>query len=189
MSRYDSRLLKHQLATRRILLRDLLPFRLWTMFGRFVTALRKPRNKRARGNVPAKSVDVGANKLKASSKPAAKTPRSRKLLSSTTTSPLESAVLAGNQETARRLLEGGEEAPTPNTRPDSKYLLHIAEMGHREVAEEPLKAGADVNATTLDGQTPLYVARRHKQYKTGALIGQHGGKHYSPNATHKPRTT
>ena len=54
-------------------------------------------------------------------------------------------------------------------------LLHeAAYWDHKEIAELLITKGADVNAKTKRGETPLDQAKRHPE--TAALLRKHGGK-------------
>ena len=54
-------------------------------------------------------------------------------------------------------------------------LLHeAAYWDHKEIVELLITKGADVNAKTKRGETPLDQAKRHPE--TAALLRKHGGK-------------
>jgi ankyrin repeat protein len=48
--------------------------------------------------------------------------------------------------------------------------------GHRETAELLIDKGADVNAKSKVGVTPLDLAEAHNQTETADLLRKHGGK-------------
>ena len=50
-----------------------------------------------------------------------------------------------------------------------------AESNAKELAELLISKGADVNAKTKDGQTPLSVAEANKHEDVAALLRSHGG--------------
>ena len=53
--------------------------------------------------------------------------------------------------------------------------LHLAALeGQKEIVELLIANGADVNAKTKRGETPLDQAKRHPE--TAALLRKHGGK-------------
>ena len=51
-----------------------------------------------------------------------------------------------------------------------------ADEDHKEVAELLIAEGADVNAKTRHGQTPLNLAIQLKQTELADLLRKHGGK-------------
>ncbi len=54
--------------------------------------------------------------------------------------------------------------------------LHIAALrGHSDTARVLLKAGVDINATTLKGETPLDIALRNHNRDVAALLQSNGG--------------
>jgi ankyrin repeat protein len=60
---------------------------------------------------------------------------------------------------------------------DGTTPLHrAAGWAKREVAELLIAKGADVNATTRNGFTPLDTAIRRKHPETADLLRKHGGK-------------
>ena len=58
-----------------------------------------------------------------------------------------------------------------------KTPLHNATvLGHKEIGELLIAAGADVNAKVNDGRTPLDWAIKYKQTEIADLLRKHGGK-------------
>ena len=49
-------------------------------------------------------------------------------------------------------------------------------FGHKEIAELLIAKGADVNAKSVHGDTPLDWAIRGKHAETADLLRKHGGK-------------
>ena len=54
-------------------------------------------------------------------------------------------------------------------------LHHAAWVGHKEVAELLIAEGADVNAKTNDGKTPLDLSIKLNLNETADLLRKHGG--------------
>ncbi len=53
------------------------------------------------------------------------------------------------------------EPAVAETRPERPALIVAVERGHRPIVERLLREGADLNARTPDGVTPLYAAAFH----------------------------
>ena len=51
-----------------------------------------------------------------------------------------------------------------------------ASNGHKEIVELLIANGADVNATTNRGETPLDWAINHKRTEIADFLRKHGGK-------------
>ena len=64
-------------------------------------------------------------------------------------------------------------APPSAKAPDIS-IYFAAGLGNIEAVNQYLAAGADVNAKTKRGETPLDQAKRHPE--TAALLRKHGGK-------------
>ena len=71
--------------------------------------------------------------------------------------PLVDAARDGRQDDVKSLLTSGTPPDVGNNRIGTP-LYWAAEHGHREIAQLLIDAGADVNATTFNGRTPLHVA-------------------------------
>ena len=71
--------------------------------------------------------------------------------------PLVDAVRDGRRNDVAYILTGGTTPDVGNNRIGTP-LYWAAERGHREIAQLLIDAGADVNATTFNGRTPLHVA-------------------------------
>ena len=55
-------------------------------------------------------------------------------------------------------------------------MHYAAVVDHKEIVELLLSSGADVNAKTDDGETPLDNAIKYKRTETADLLRKHGGK-------------
>ena len=55
-------------------------------------------------------------------------------------------------------------------------LMYASAKGQKEIVELLIAEGADVNAKTGDGETPLGLAIRFKHPETADLLRKHGGK-------------
>ena len=75
------------------------------------------------------------------------------------------AAADGNIEAVRKHLAAGVDVNAKTDDQISGTPLHlVAILGHKEVAELLVDAGADVNAKDGGGWTPLHFAARHKSY-------------------------
>jgi ankyrin repeat protein len=59
---------------------------------------------------------------------------------------------------------------------DNPPLFNAAYLGRKEIVEILIAEGADVNAKTDYGKTPLDGANRRKHPETAGLLRKHGGK-------------
>jgi len=91
------------------------------------------------------------------------------MLISTPSQELLDAVLAGDEEEARALLEAGADANARNDEGLSALAL-AAQSGHSEVAAALLELGADVDARTGLDDTPLMMAARHGDPETVEVL-------------------
>ena len=102
--------------------------------------------------------------------------------------PLHVAAQHGDAATVHLLLDAGANvncglwngemmAGKPIVKEAGFTPLHAAaQSGHVEIANRLLHRGADIHARTYRGQTPLEVARAHRQTKVAQLLIEHGGE-------------
>lgn len=78
--------------------------------------------------------------------------------------PLAMAAFAGDYECARKLLQAGARHDIPSPGAGGMHPLHVAISSKQvRVAELLIEAGADVNATADDGNTPLIYASCYRE--------------------------
>ena len=95
-----------------------------------------------------------------------------------TRDPLFWAVWNGNLPAVRALIQAGENLSAVYSIPGMPSLLRTrssvlhfaASKGHSAVVIELIKAGADINATGIDGATPLHVATKSRNSCVVAIL-------------------
>jgi hypothetical protein len=94
-----------------------------------------------------------------------------------TVDDVEWVARSGNLETLKTLLFLHPEAAGHTNDQSGATPLHFAvEMGHADVVEALLAAGADINARESKGATPLHVAIEKKRDNIAAILRQYGAK-------------
>jgi ankyrin repeat protein len=88
--------------------------------------------------------------------------------------PLDYAIRKKHPETADLLRKhGGKRGDWFKA---GESIFTAAKAGHIEAVKQHLAAGADVNAKTMRGETPLDWAIKRKHTETADLLRKHGGK-------------
>jgi hypothetical protein len=86
-----------------------------------------------------------------------------------------SAAVHGNTRLVARLLDGG--VPINATTREGRTALHLAAFGGKvETIDYLLSRGADVNAISLYGDSPLGEALAQNQKDAAKMLESHGGK-------------
>ena len=86
------------------------------------------------------------------------------------------ASMFGNIEAIKKHLDSGADVNVKNDE-DGRTPLHYAVYkGHKEIVELLIANGADVNAKSEDGYTPLDVAIHLNGTENADLLRKHGGK-------------
>ena len=93
-------------------------------------------------------------------------------------STIHQAAYQGNNEAVKRYLEAGTDVSAKNKSGDreSTPLHYAAVRGHKETAELLIAEGADMNANSDNGGTPLDWAIKNDDTETADLLRKHGGK-------------
>ena len=93
-------------------------------------------------------------------------------------STIHQAAYQGNNEAVKRYLEAGTDVSAKNKSGDreSTPLHYAAVRGHKETAELLIAEGADMNANSDNGGTPLDWAIGKNRTEVADLLRKHGGK-------------
>ena len=82
-----------------------------------------------------------------------------------------SAVQKGHKDIVKLLIANGA-----NARDDPMLIHNVVPSGHKDVVELLFLEGADVNAKTIQGQTPLQLAQDKRHDEITELLRKHGAK-------------
>ncbi|MER8482746.1 ankyrin repeat domain-containing protein [Mesorhizobium sp. M1322] len=86
--------------------------------------------------------------------------------------PLMAAVGTGKIDLLKLLLERNAD---PNSNRGGEFALHVAvTLGCLDCVKALVESGADVNAKTMDGKTPLHLAKRSGQREVADYLMSHG---------------
>ena len=88
---------------------------------------------------------------------------------------IHDAAALGNIEAVKQRLVAGVDVNAKDVW-NATPLLHAANQGHKEITELLIDNGADVNAKTKSGMTPLDSTEYLKRTKTATLLCKHVGK-------------
>jgi hypothetical protein len=88
-------------------------------------------------------------------------------------------VMVNDTTNLRRLIAEGQDIKAPLAGETTRgwTFLHLAALqGHAEVAELLIQSGADLNAKSNDGFTPLKIARDNRRSGVVAILQKYGAK-------------
>jgi hypothetical protein len=87
---------------------------------------------------------------------------------------LHAMVAKGDEEGARRMIEGGADIETKDPGAGASALHYAVMRGNRAIVAMLLARGADVNSRTKSGTTPLHTAVLYNHYEVAEQLLERG---------------